>query len=394
MTRKTRRLLLAQLASVSLLPFVTASQAYAETVTYTYDELGRLRTASYSNGQVITYTYDAAGNRTMLVQTSPGAAPSGTFSAAPSSIAAGAATTLSWTSVNATSASIDNGVGVVTPVAGGAISVSPNTTTTYTLTLSGPGGVTSHQATVTVSGGAFVATINVPSGGPANLRTLANAAGYDGARDANVTFVVASSATVTGDVGAPNGGAGIDSGVWPNASFAITLALQVAGTVQGGGGAGGAGGSGAGDPGSVGGAGGDAILCRLNMGVTVNTGGVVRSGGGGGHGGNGDTSGSSEPILRGGGGGGGGAPSGPGGAAGFSEGSPQPGAGAAGTASAGGAGGSAGGAATSAGSAGGGFASAGGGTPNPAGGAAGFAVRKNGNTVSVTNNGTISGAIS
>ncbi|MGQ0532183.1 MAG: RHS repeat domain-containing protein, partial [Caulobacteraceae bacterium] len=59
--------------------------AAGETVTYTYDELGRVKTATYSNGQTITYTYDAAGNRTVLQQTAVGA-PSGSFSASPASI--------------------------------------------------------------------------------------------------------------------------------------------------------------------------------------------------------------------------------------------------------------------------------------------------------------------
>lgn len=388
----TRRQVLAQTSGAALAQALWPDLALAETVAYTYDELGRIKTVTYNNGQVITYSYDAAGNRTALQQTAPAIAPTGTFSATPGSIAPGASVTLTWSSANATSASIDNGVGAVTPVAGGAVNVSPGATTTYTLTLSGPGGVTTRQATVTVTSGAFTATINVPGGAAANLRTLANAAGYDGARDANVTFVVANGATVTGGAGAPNGGAGIDSGVWPTTTFAITLALQVSGIVQGGGGSGGAGGSGAGDAGAVGGAGGDAIACRLNMSVTVNAGGVVRGGGGGGHGGNGDTTGTVEPISKGGGGGGGGAPNGPGGAPGASTGPPQPSAGASGTSSGGGAGGSAGGAATTVGSAGGAFAASGGGSPNPTGGAPGFAVRKNGNTVAVTNNGTIVGA--
>ena len=41
--------------------------AWAGSVTYTYDNLGRLKTATYSNGVVITYSYDAAGNRTSVV---------------------------------------------------------------------------------------------------------------------------------------------------------------------------------------------------------------------------------------------------------------------------------------------------------------------------------------
>lgn len=77
--------------------------------------------------------------------------PTGTFSASPTSISDGSSTTLSWTSENATSASIDNSVGSVTPVSGGSVKVSPTTTTTYTLTLTGSGGSATYQAAVTVT---------------------------------------------------------------------------------------------------------------------------------------------------------------------------------------------------------------------------------------------------
>ncbi|MBI3988597.1 MAG: DUF11 domain-containing protein [candidate division NC10 bacterium] len=45
-----------------LFVLVTLAPALAGTVTYTYDEAGRLIRANYGDGQVITYTYDAAGN--------------------------------------------------------------------------------------------------------------------------------------------------------------------------------------------------------------------------------------------------------------------------------------------------------------------------------------------
>lgn len=41
----------------------------AGSVSYTYDQLGRVKTVTYSNGVVITYTYDAAGNRVSQVTT-------------------------------------------------------------------------------------------------------------------------------------------------------------------------------------------------------------------------------------------------------------------------------------------------------------------------------------
>ena len=41
--------------------------AWAGSVTYTYDTLGRITQAAYSTGVVIAYVYDAAGNRSSYV---------------------------------------------------------------------------------------------------------------------------------------------------------------------------------------------------------------------------------------------------------------------------------------------------------------------------------------
>ncbi|WP_415491572.1 hypothetical protein [Brevundimonas diminuta] len=330
--------------------------AQAEITQYTYDALGRLKTVTYSNGATVTYDYDAAGNRTQWTQTppasvqasltaSPTAVPEGSsatltwstnyatsasispgvgsvtpltsgsvsvtpsvtttytltangpngpatsqatvtvypkptssLSASPASIVEGTSTTLNWTSTNATAATINNGVGGVTPVPGGSVSVSPLVTTTYTLTVTGAGGQHTSQTTVTVTPNNFTRTIQITGSGPVNLRSLANAAGYNGAQNANVTFEVGTSVTITGAAGAPGGGIAIDSGAWPTGSYAITLTLRVksGGVVRGGGGrggvgapngSGGAGGGGApsganGNPGSAttGGFGGDASL--------------------------------------------------------------------------------------------------------------------------------------
>jgi len=46
---------------------VWAGQASAQSVSYSYDAMGRLTGASYNNGSTITYAYDAAGNRTSVV---------------------------------------------------------------------------------------------------------------------------------------------------------------------------------------------------------------------------------------------------------------------------------------------------------------------------------------
>lgn len=258
----------------------------------------------------------------------------------------------------------------------------------------------------------FTATINVPStDGTVNLRALADAlpgGGYTGQSNATVTYNVPAGVVVRGLPGLPNGSAAIDTGLWPS-GYTIALTLNIAGTVDGGGGQGGGGGTN-GTFGGNGGAGGDAILLRTNVtgGINISAGAVVRGGGGGGGGGasyvkNIGTE--IEPDLGyyGGGGGGGGFPNGSGGGAGSGSLAPQPNAGSAGTTSGGGSGGSsvngfggagqAGGAAGANGIAGSNAGGYTGTTQGGTGGNAGAAVRKNGNTATVTNNGTLTGFV-
>ncbi|MBV9067420.1 MAG: hypothetical protein JO093_17770 [Acidobacteria bacterium] len=121
--------------------------------------------ANVSPASTTTYTLSAfttanasppTAQVTVTVGGSP--APTATFSAAPTSITAGQSSTLTWTSANATSLSIDNGVG--SQALNGSTSVSPASTTTYTLTASGPGGTITKTATVTVTQPAPTATFS------------------------------------------------------------------------------------------------------------------------------------------------------------------------------------------------------------------------------------------
>lgn len=256
--------------------------------------------------------------------------------------------------------------------------------------------------TPAVPPGAFSTTINLSnSSSGVNLRTIADANGFTGNSNATVTFNVPTGVTITG---MSAGGIGIDSGVWPSSSYtiALTLVVQSGGLVMGGGGVGGIGGSGYG--GSAGSAGGDGVYLRQAMsgGVTIDAGGILRAGGGGGGGGTGNgrtftIEGTPTYVVVGGGGGGGGAPNGAGGAGGESEDGTPGASGSNGTTGGGGAGGAghtAYAVSGSTGGAGGTFAAAGsaGLGSNPgAGGAAGYAVRKNGLTATVTNNGTMTG---
>ena len=79
----------------------------------------------------------------------PVPAPTASFSAAPTSVAAGQAAVLSWNTSNAASVSIDQGVGAVS--VSGTKSVNPTATTTYTLTATNATGSTTAIATVTVT---------------------------------------------------------------------------------------------------------------------------------------------------------------------------------------------------------------------------------------------------
>ena len=75
-----------------------------------------------------------------------------TLTASASSVTPGSTVTLTWTTRNVTSATIDNGVGPATPVAAGTRSVVVNANTTYTLTGTGTNGQTvTCSAPVTVT---------------------------------------------------------------------------------------------------------------------------------------------------------------------------------------------------------------------------------------------------
>jgi hypothetical protein len=79
-----------------------------------------------------------------------------TFASGTNWIYSGRSTTLAWSVSNATSVTIDNGIGPVSPTAG-SVQISPTFTTTYTLTAINANGTTSAQSTITVDLGLPVA---------------------------------------------------------------------------------------------------------------------------------------------------------------------------------------------------------------------------------------------
>src|SRR5271168_2560491 len=87
---------------------------------------------------------------TPIAPPTPAAAPViGSFTAEPSTVEAGQSSTLRWSSTGATDMTIDRGVGAVQ--SSGMRQVFPRATTSYTLTVRGPGGMDSRTVTVTVS---------------------------------------------------------------------------------------------------------------------------------------------------------------------------------------------------------------------------------------------------
>lgn len=84
--------------------------------------------------------------------------PEATLTANPASIVSGNSSSLTWTcSGSVTSASIDEGIGQVTPAASGTVSTGALTSgKTYTLTCTGPGGTDTDTAQVSVTTGPVV----------------------------------------------------------------------------------------------------------------------------------------------------------------------------------------------------------------------------------------------
>lgn len=87
-------------------------------------------------------------------------APTCVVSASPSSISRGEGSTLSWSSNYANSLVLDQGIGTLSSVSLGSLSVAPVSTQTYTATFAGPYGTTTCMTTVTVTSNSFPALIS------------------------------------------------------------------------------------------------------------------------------------------------------------------------------------------------------------------------------------------
>ena len=75
--------------------------------------------------------------------------PTATLTANPASVQSGISSTLTWNSSNATTCSIEPGIGTVGP--NGSVDLTPSETTTYTFTATGDGGTSTATTTITVT---------------------------------------------------------------------------------------------------------------------------------------------------------------------------------------------------------------------------------------------------
>ncbi len=127
-------------------PQVTLSNPTAPVTTFT-----AAPNTTYIFRLTVTNTDKLSGSATTTVstmQTPPVTVVS--FAAQPATIQQGESSTLSWVVQNATSVTIDNGIGSVN-ASSGSVSVSPTQTTTYTLTATGASGTVTQRQTVTVT---------------------------------------------------------------------------------------------------------------------------------------------------------------------------------------------------------------------------------------------------
>ncbi|MFO7556395.1 MAG: hypothetical protein R6W88_14440 [Desulfobacterales bacterium] len=142
--------------------------------------------------------------------------PEVSLSADPGNITAGESAVLTWSSTNADTCEIDQGVGSVN--ANGSVSVSPVETTTYKITAAGLGGTVTDSVTITVSYPAPAVSIiadpeTIPAGGSSTLTwnsTYADSAVIDKgigsvASNGSVTVSPAETTTYTITVTGPGG---------------------------------------------------------------------------------------------------------------------------------------------------------------------------------------------
>ncbi|HEX7793571.1 MAG TPA: LamG-like jellyroll fold domain-containing protein, partial [Vicinamibacterales bacterium] len=173
-------------------------------------------TASNTTHTLSARALDAAGNAAtaMAISVIVSNSPTATASVIPTSMTQGSSATLSWSTTNATSVTIDQGIGTVS--ASGSRTVSPSSTTTYTVTAANGASAATATATLTVTApppptaALTVAPTTISAGGSATMTwstTNATSVVIDqgiGAVAASGTRTVSPAATTTYTLTATN----------------------------------------------------------------------------------------------------------------------------------------------------------------------------------------------
>ncbi len=129
------------------------SNAISCTASGNWDGEKEASRGSESTGNLTTsksYTLSCIGVAGTTATASASVSVGGGGPSAPSCTLSGSSHSLSWTTSNADLASINQGVGSVTPVSSGSTPVMPSVTTTYTLTATGSGGTGTCNTIVTI----------------------------------------------------------------------------------------------------------------------------------------------------------------------------------------------------------------------------------------------------
>ena len=142
--------------------------------------------------------------------------PTGTLTASVTEISSGDSITLFWTTERGVTASIDQGIGNLSPVQSGQIEVTPAATTTYTMTVLGADGTTPFEVSVTI-------TVIVSMDPPVILSFTADDTTITDAQSTILRWETTGAITVLrgpGDIGVPLTGS---VRVSPNSTITYTL---------------------------------------------------------------------------------------------------------------------------------------------------------------------------
>jgi hypothetical protein len=180
---------------------LTGSRSVTPTTTTTYT-----MTVTSATGHTATCS-------ATVVVTQPIPAPSCSLTASPDNIAYGGSSTLSWTTLNATSASLTT-IGSV--ALNGSYSVVPTSTTTYVMTVTGQGGTATCTKTVTVAPVTYTApTCSIDASQPSIQQGQATSIFW------NTTNATTASLSTTGTV-ALNG----SQTIYPSTTTTYTLTVS------------------------------------------------------------------------------------------------------------------------------------------------------------------------